>query len=318
MSTAVCCTLTPSLWSQDDFTTWFKPKVRSYSFLDSQIAYSPASDTSDTGEDLAWMQAKILGLKSFYHSSTFDVAGWASYQDVSLDSNAQLSLGTDVPDHLRSLRIGLTGRMVSEQWLAGISIMGQGNGDGPVGDNEQGEQVTAFGQYRFDNSSNGKNMWGIWGFFQHEGLVQDDMVIGGGVSYKSDSLTLLLGFPWAKAEWFVHEDFLLKAIYYGGPWYADATWFWAEKWRSGVGIQERNDGFYRRQRTVDFHQFQIRQRQADVFITHELPGYKYLSLRAGFVFDRIAFEDKPYEDDGLNRLELDTAPITELTFSWWF
>ncbi len=300
------------LYGQDDLTTWFSSDVRSYSFIDVQTAYSPSEATDDGDEETDWQQFKLAGLHTIYQKDRIDVALWASYQDVALDTGARLSQSIDLPEHMTSTRLGVTGRYVEDDWLIGLSAMWQDNGDDGIGGNEQGEQVSLFGHYQLENP------WGFWLVLQQEGLVQDDFVVGGGVSYKSDNLNMRLGSPWAQIEWKFAEDFMAKAIYYGGPWYADVTWFWHSQWRSGIGFQQRHDGFYRDDRADDDHQFQIIQYQADIFVTHELKNYKYLSARLGWLFDRLAFEDDPYEDDGDLRLEIDDAPVLELSFSWWF
>ena len=188
----------------------------------------------------------------------------------------------------------------------------QNNGDTSFSDNEQGEELSLFGQYQWDQH------WSGWLVVQYEGLIQDELVLGGGLNYEDEQLKIRLGYPWAQVEWKISDQFETKAIYYGGPWYADLTWSWAPRWRSGLGFQQRHDGFYRKQRADDDHQFQLIQYQVDAFVTHEFNNYKYLTARIGWLFDRLAFEDDPYEDDGMNRLEIDDAPILELAFSCWF
>lgn len=306
------CASAIGLHAEDDFTTWFTPTVRSYSFVNIQTGYSPDADTSVAGEEASWAQIKIQGLATVYHNDELDVAVWAGHQELRLDTDANLSQGTETPDDLRTTRIGATGRWVSENWLAGLSILGQDNGDEGPFDNETGIDVTGFGQYRFEQG------WGIWGFVQYEGLVEEAVVVGGGFSYQDDQWDVLVGLPWTQVRWRPIEAIGLSAIYYGGPWYADATWFLHDQWRVGVGAQERVDGFYRDDRIDDDDQYQIRQRQIDLFVTWEFNQYRYLTVRGGWLFDRLAFEDEPYETDGPNRLDIDDAPVVEVTSSLWF
>ncbi len=304
------CCATPLL-GQDDFTTWFNQEVRSYHYYDLQAGFSPDAST-DGGDDLAWRQLKAAGLYTVQHNEIMDLVVWGSYQDVAVDSAARLTNNVAVPDHLSNTRIGVTGRYVQDNWLLGMSAMLQSNGDSSFGDNEQGAEISLFGQYQWDQQ------WSGWLVLQYEGLIQDELVLGAGINYENEQVKLRLGFPWSQAEWKISEEFATKFIYYGGPWYADVMWTWAPRWRSGLGFQQRHDGFYREQRADDDHQFQFIQYQADVFVTHEFNNYKYLTARLGWMFDRVAFEDDPYEDDGANRLEIDDAPILELAFSCWF
>jgi hypothetical protein len=58
--------------------------------------------------------------------------------------------------------------------------------------------------------------------------------------------------------------------------------------------------------------------QVDAFITYEFSQYKYLTLRGGYLFDRRAFEGEAYEDSSSDRLDIDDAPLIELTASLWF
>ena len=113
--------------------------------------------------------------------------------------------------------------------------------------------------------------------------------------------------------------FQIKGIYYGGAWYADITGFIGTKWRVGVGAQERNDSFFRHDRPVDNDdQVQLRQRQVDLFVTREFSGYRYLTLRGGYLFERQLLEGEPYAGDSDTSLELDDAPVVELSGSWWW
>jgi hypothetical protein len=248
--------LLPHATAQDDFTTWFTPTTRSYSFLDLQAGASDQAGTDIPNEDAQWGQVKLNGLTTVYTGANSDVAVWAGHQDT----DATLSSGTEVPDAMRATRLGVTARWVETRWLAGLSVLGQDNGDQGAFDNEQGVDITGFASYRAENG------WGVWGFLQYEGLVQDTLLLSGGISYHDEQWEVLLGLPWSKVRWQPIDSFGVQAIYYGGPWYADATWFFHDRWRLGLGVQERVDGFFRADRSNDEDQFQIRQRQMRPYV----------------------------------------------------